>query len=341
MNDYSQAKAPRQIRRPPLQRMTRQFQIIWIVGMAAALAYSIYSTVAESGLAAYIMQLELRIAGAAAMKITLLVTLFVLLAPLVAITAIVAKIAPSQVWMGAESRNRSTLGPFERLNRPLQVQHISWKVVFVVTAVPLVVGAVVSPILHYLDQRDQQEKVYSIDLKWDVTPPPPGTRFVEVTGLMARSHALIFKRTLNGSDSYEVFAPITNYRWTPADPVRYIVRQESPVSDGQAQWPEVFRERGVAQISGKISHSLPAFVASEFRSKGLKLGPSYTVIDWQELPDHRVPYSGDATVAAVICLIIAGWALLMMVVVKFMLPMVIRKKQIAYSAGRNPSSLRG
>jgi hypothetical protein len=270
--------------------MTVRFQLIWILYALAALIYTVFGMVTHSGLNGYLMKLELDTFGAAEDHITALVVFFALFIPLAAITVIVEKLAPSLIWNYAPTANQKP-EPLDRLNRPLQ--HVSWKAVLVVTAIPLVIGAVLVPMFYFSDQQDQQEKVYAVDLTSGAEDLPKEAKFVELTGVMARSYAFTLKSTLNGSVSYELFAPITGKGWTPADPVRYFVRHE-------------------------------------FRSNGLKLSSSYAVIDWRELPNHQVPSDSDnALMAGVFSGGIAVIVFIVMAAVKFQLASVNRKKQKA------------
>src|SRR5260370_18432743 len=111
------------------------------------------------------MKLQMDISGEAGKRVTGILTLGVLVAPFLAICAVVAKFAPSLVWMiPSEAGLPKPSALDERMNRAFVPPRISWKVVFGVTAIPIVVAAGVFAVLSYSDQRDQQEKVYPMDL---------------------------------------------------------------------------------------------------------------------------------------------------------------------------------
>jgi hypothetical protein len=312
--------------------MTPLFQTIWAVYCLAALVYTLYSATTESGLDAYLLRLEMNIIGGAEEVLTALLAFGVLLAPLWAITRVVEKLAPSLVWASADTHDQFEAGLAKpglmgHLNRP--VQTVSWKVVLVVTAIPILVGAVLFPVMHYSEQRDRQEKVHSIDLTSGLADLPKGAKFVDLTGLVDHSYVLTFKRTFNSSVvSQELFAPVTGNGWTPADPVLYFVRDvsyEDP--QGKTHFPDAFRRKGAARFSGEISRSLPAYVESEFRSKGLKLGAAYSVIELKNLPDRQsTASSGEPELAAGFCLFVAVCMFVMMMLVRIMMPRM-RKKQ--------------
>jgi hypothetical protein len=319
--------------RTPWLDMTPRFQIIWAVCFIVAVAYTVYSLATGSGLFGYLMALEMNLIGMAEETITAMLTFGVLVAPLWAVTGIVAKIAPTQVWAAANrlpprSPGGSTL--LEKLNRP--VDRISWKAVLGATAIPLLTGVVVFAVMYNSDQRDQQERIYPIDIRSAAADPPKNAKFVELTGLVARSYTLTFKHSNDSTASeYELFVPITEAGWTSTDPVRYFARAsayEASLGQGDVRWPDAFRQSSAAQFSGRISQSLPAYVETKYRSRGLKFGPSYLVIELMDFPDHKVPSSNNALLAAGICLLIAVSAFAILTMVKFMLP-AIRKRQAA------------
>lgn len=318
-NPRSNGPGPRPTSSPgrlaQLFRMTPGFAVFAVVYCIAALIYALYSMGTESGLYDYVMKLEMEIAGIAEQTITGLVTFGLVLAPLFAIIRIAGNLAPSLVW--APGLPKPEL--MEHLNRP--AQRVSWRTILVVTAIPILAGTVLCPVMYYSEQRDQNEKIYPIDLTAGGVDPATDAKFVKVTGLIARQYALSFKRTFNTvTKSHEVFAPLTGSDWTDADPVRYFVRAESyEDSQGKVEWPDEFRHSGAGQFSGKIGRSLPAYVETEFLSKGLKIGPLYSVIELKNLPDpHASVYSSWAAITAGICLLVAVFEFLMMAMVRFM-----------------------
>ena len=325
--------------RAPWLDMTPRFQVIWAVYFIAALAYMAYGVATGSGLPAYLERLEMDIIGMAEDHITVVLTFGLLIAALWVLTRITGRLAPSLVWAPPGAPNQSEAGLptsslLGKLNRP--VQRVSWKAVFVITAIPLLIGAVISPVVYYSDQRNQHERIYPIDLTSGVADPPRNAKFVELTGLVARSYALSYKHSDSSTPSlYELFVPVTGEGWTPADPVRYFVTisaYEASLGKGDVEWPDAFRQGSAAHFSGKISRSLPSYVESRYRSKGLRLAPTYSVIEWDTFPDHKVSSSFDAKVAAGICLVGAGIAFFAAVMVKFLIAR-IRKKQAAFLAG--------
>jgi hypothetical protein len=317
----------------PWRRITPRFQAMLLVYSLAAGAYAIYVSITESGLAGYMMQLQMATLGEAMFKLTMLLTIVALIMPLLAIWAILEKLAPSLVWSYATGQEP---GPIERMNAPLQ--SLSWRAVFIGAAIPIMIGAVLFAVLDYRGWRDQREKVYAVDLTSNTgNNLSRNARFVELTGLMARSYALMFKNGQSGSISYELFAPITGTAWTAGDPVLYFVHYESPMeytgataaSADEVAWPDAFRHRGAARFSGRIGTSLPGFVERKFRSKGLSISPSYSVVEWQDLSNRRVPPSSSAIIAGGICFGVAVLTFAMMAFIKFNLAYRKRQRQKA------------
>lgn len=316
----------RQSSAPVPRGMTRQFRMVSAIYVIVALVYSGSSAVTESGLAGYVLKLEMDIIGIAEVFTTLPLTMFLLLLPFGAMMWIVEKLAPSRLWIYADAEADFHDPSFtERMNRPLT--NVSWKAVFMVTAIPVVVGAILYPSLYYSTQREQAEKVYPINLASGVADTPKNAKFVDLTGMVAHSYAVVFKTISTKreiDDVYELFAPITGAGWTPAEPVRYFVRYEpSERSGGKVVWPEAFRQRGAVTFSGKISRSLPSYVESKFRSKGLQVDPSYSVIEYRKgkASYDRAPLAGG------ICLMFAAFAFVVMLMVKFRVALTRKRLQ--------------
>lgn len=70
--------------------------------------------------------------------------------------------------------------------------------------------------------------------------------------------------------------PITEDRWTPAQPVRYMIHYEG------SSLPSELKTQGETRVSGKIGGRLPTLIADRFREKGLHIEPSYVVLNWVE-----------------------------------------------------------
>lgn len=308
---------------PGRVKLTPRAQIIFAIYYASAGAYAVYSAFTDSGLYAYLFQLELDTIGSAEKTVTFLLTLLVLMAPLWAIANVVGRLTPSLIWASAHLSGKSEVGLqqpglVERLNRP--VKNLSWTAVLVATTIPILVGAVLFPVIYYSGLRDGQEKVYPVDLTSGIGDLPKGAKFADVKGTMEQSYRLMFKSTFNTvTVSHELFAPITGGGWTPADPIRYFVRDKSYEVAGRTEWPEAFGKKGVTQFTGAISGPLPAYVEREYRAKGLKLAASYSVIEWNHLPDHDgLSPLEDAELASGVCLLAGVGMFLMMTMAKVM-----------------------
>ena len=148
-----------------------------------------------------------------------------------------------------------------------------------------------------------------------------------MTGAIARPYVLSYKKTEDQKVTHEVFAPLTG--GGGHGPIRYIVHNEAPETyDGQINWPDVFRYKGVAPFPGRIRRSLPAFVVSSLRAKGAILDPSYAVIDWKD--PRSLQYGAAADDPWFIPLAVGGLLSIMlfpmMLVVKFKLGRMNRRQ---------------
>ena len=312
--------------------------------ISGSLAYAVYSSFNESGLSAYLIQLQIQVfRGWEDVALTFFGTWFGVLLPFLLLPRLAkallrrgpasGPLPPAVALDPVSEAVRQTLSspgtdtqfraqsasdaneralaalrhrgepapqpiqpvePVEKFPNPVSkpVWPYPWKTAWAALFLPIALGAVLYPMVNSWNERDRRATIYAVDLTSGSSAFPEDARFVRVTGVLARSFALTFKKhfTSPGSrastyndDLYEIFAPLTGVGWTPADPVRYFVRHEVEAYP-RAQWPGAFRVRGAAQFPGKLSHSLPSFAEHHFRSQGLKLAPPYTVIEWKDLP---------------------------------------------------------
>jgi hypothetical protein len=302
-------------------------QIVILVSLAGLFAYCAYGTVTHSGIPAYLMALELSLTGWSEETLTMAVTFIVLCIPVTLAVVGILKLFPaSMVWIDQPAGGRVG-APQPDLMRQLSkpVTNISWKVVGWVAASPLAVLAVLYPVLYLIDQHDQSEKIYPVDLSQGPAAVPKDAKFVRLTGVMARRYAVTYKSGTNGSeDTIELFTPIVENGWKPGSPSRYFVRYQTHAYGGPPSWPDVFRQRGAAQFTGKIVRSMPVFAESKFRSEGLKLDSQYVLIDWKDLPGEHIPHSDNANDAAIICVGLSALLAFFAMVAKWSVAMKVK-----------------
>ena len=81
---------------------------------------------------------------------------------------------------------------------------------------------------------------------------------------------------------------------------------------------------GVTRISGRIGRGLPAYAESAFRSQGVKLDSTYTVIDWKDLQYLQRPFDTQEVIVP-----LAGGLLLSVVLFPVMVLLRFKVAQIA------------
>jgi hypothetical protein len=291
--------------------MTPRFQLVYVVVMAATMAYAIYGFATETGVAGYLIRKEAAFNGTVALKLTIVLTWLVFFLPFAAIFKIVEIVAPSLVLKDPNAQYKP--GIMERLHSLRHPYHVSWKAILVVCAIPIVVGVGIVPAYYYLAHWSE-DKVYPLDLNSRGAAPANNAKHVEVTGTIRQPYVLTYEQTRGG---YVHFSPITGDAWTPADPVRYFVRMET--QQRRAAWPEAFRRGDLAKFRGRIGRPLPDFVESRYRSMGLQFGSGYSVIEWNDAPVHNDWWSGDYATSAGIGMGLSAYLFLIMIAVKFSL----------------------
>jgi len=123
-------------------------------------------------------------------------------------------------------------------------------------------------------QRDQAAPVSKVDL--DVQPSAPALHqgLIELAGWRDQRDAIEYSYAVTGKlHDIEVslgFVPVVAKGWTPAAPIRYLVRYHGSLNG----WP-----RKKQTETGKLTRHLPYYVLWQLRARHLKIDPSYAVIE--------------------------------------------------------------
>jgi hypothetical protein len=261
----------------------------WMKGGAAvaiciaAIAYLIYSGVTETGLAGYVIQLQMALVGRASSDITWIVTI---LGPCLVLWAGIQLAYRLNLLKRPETKSAPAPRVIPAVPGPVPRSFL--KVAAIAAAIPLAICGIVVAAMSYAAWRDRSEPVYSLDLSSPGATLPRSARYVEVAGLLDLRHAAAFKKTEDQTVDREFYAPLVDPG--RSDPVRFVLyHSEREAATGEVQWPAVFRSRGIATFSGKVAGRVPVYVESKFRAAGVKLAPSYTVIEYRELVNHQPP----------------------------------------------------
>jgi len=295
--------------------------------LVTGFAYLVYGAIAESGLYAYIMSVEMETIGYGGQKSTFLVGMVVLLLPVLAVAIALEKFAidflePIQAGASGEQATARTA---RRRNTQF---FTSVKGALVICGVPL--AATLALLAVVRPQGSQELPVYTADLRNGESTVPQDARYVKVIAFLAHKYLTAYREGLHREESHtvNVYGPLTGAGWTLADPVRYFVHYSTYTSDQNAYdgLPDAFHEKGSARFSGELKTSLPLWVEREWKSKGLKIAEAYQVIDWRELPYDRVPApDGHGTVRAI------GEIGFAITVITFTIWIILRKKARATS----------
>lgn len=267
-----------------VRRLSPRFQVIYYIYFGVTFAYTLYSSALETGLAGYLLKIELELFGRAEVFGTGLLMTFGWLVIFLVIAKIAGKFFPSLVWHHSDS-TRITRRPGS----------ITWKMILSICAIPILLGAVAAPAVYVWEHQDDHKQIYTLDLASPSAAPPKDAKFVCVTGVVARTYAVGLRITIKDSVSHERYVPITENGWTSGNPVRNFIIFHVPGSqESQLQWPEEVRRRGITQICGRIGGTLSTYVEGEFRSKGLKIAAPYSVITLEDLTRTSGFFWGDA-----------------------------------------------
>lgn len=233
--------------------------------LAFAFIYPAYSTINQTGLGGYLIALELETFGVAYLKLTIILGFLILLAPFTAIAVAIEKLKPG---IGARQPRvaTSTGSPF----------YLSWKGILLMTAGALAITAAISGVFVYLGMRESRQAIQEVNLGDPSASLPGTTSFVKLSGVIAREYLTGYTERKSRT---HVYVPITEAGWTPDEPVRFLIHHEFSSS---GSLPSALRTNGPVQITGRIAGaSLPVLSQRNYRARGVRISPSYTVIDWE------------------------------------------------------------
>lgn len=325
---------------PPVGGQKPNWRVIRIVAsivlaFLGGFVYLIYGAETQTGLGGYLMAIEMNVFGSARPTDAVMMGMIL---PLLVLWAI-AWVAQKLFGKDGPAVPSANAGPAIAYVKTTPSAGLSWKAILIMGVLPLVAGAVIAPVLYWIDQHDQRQTVYAVDLTEPQSTLPKGAKFVEVKGLVARRYLTGYKERATQQADYDLqlFAPITAPGWTAADPVRLVLHRtalravsaRSSSTDIPEVLPDSFTQRGLVITPGKVSTALPVIIEQHFKAKGLTIAPSAVVVEWTELPNHQVPATNNYQVALIICGICSITIFLITASAKLMIGITGRRKRQA------------
>lgn len=290
-----------------------------IIYIAGAFVYMAYSEETQSGLVGYLMAREIEVRGSSTGGVAFGIGFLLLALPVFAVFAVLSRVAP-QLWQ-AGSGSAASYGA--------KTSPITWKRAFAISAIPLAVAAVAVPAVYMLEQTKLKETVYTINLEHANGAVPKNGSLVLLTGIVARPYAASYRYGNQTHSRDHAYAPLTASTWTPAEPVSFVVHESLSVDkwDQPYRSPYDFDQTGPVRIQGRLSRSLPVLIEREFQAKGVKLAPSYLVVDQSSFPNAEWAELAPA-MTAVAGVMASAFTLYLMALMKFR-----QKKRMARGAG--------
>jgi hypothetical protein len=253
--------------------------------------YTMYGSEEQNGLGGYIEAAEIVLFGFGTPAFVGVILMTVLSIPLFLIVWALEKIAPSLLFRTTQPSRAS-----------VRLYPTSWKGIFAVSAIPLILAAVMFPEAL----QDEMEKIHKVDLA-RAEAVPQGVKFVELNGVLAPQYAVQYKRYEGRSSHLWVYLyePVTAPGWKPGDPVRYFLQYSQRAESSGVELPIALHEKAPAKFSGKLGSPLPVYVAMQLKANGLKIDQPYSVVDWGKVPSHRDSLRAKIYVGIVLVLSLA------------------------------------
>jgi len=263
-----------------MRKHRRLIRIAASVYSALAFAYIIFSNETQTGICGYLVALQLKWSGQASEHITMMVAILLFALPLLAVFPALLDLRIPRV------DDKLIQLP---VTYPARLQ--SWKMVFAITSIPVILTAGAFAFLRISASRDQAATVYSLDLDAEPDTLATAAKFVEIKGTVRRR----FVFGIQDGNATDAYAPLTGSAWTVDKPIKYLLHHtmygENPVL------PVFFREREAAVLTGRIGGALPVSVRDQFTANGLKMDPGCRIVTRVELANGQIPASSHHWIA--------------------------------------------
>jgi hypothetical protein len=263
--------------------------IFWVY-LAIISAYLIYGYITGSGLYALVIDQQLKWFGKARTDIAFFVPFIVLLVPVLPLASYIRK----KEMLERLDDPRAAAAIAARVRGPVlgPEKGSYWIWIGVSALAPFLISAIAYVYLTAVDASDQKQPIYSMDLAASSDLPAGNPKFIEISGVLQQDSDYNLTEDSSGMKARNRYAPLTDAKWTPDQPVKYFLHLKSQGDQGisighmdkKTGRFDVMPPRGPynSTFGGQLSENgLPDYVKSAFERRGMKITDRYYVLDWK------------------------------------------------------------
>lgn len=228
-------------------------------------------------------KLQFDLFGAAYEKLTVILTLLILLIP----------IGIARYWLEKKNRLRKGGENGEPFNAAVWIKSLSASVLaalFAAALLPAIFGYGIYSYYYALNQKELQEEIYDIDLNQNPDVVIGDAHYVRLRGVLHEDLTYTFEKETSYSKNdtqAERYTPLTAESWDESVPVRFIYYSQGVVLSKLPSW---FGRQPKPVLGGEITEmALPVYVRSEYEKAGLKLTGDVRVVRSEYFTDGKIP----------------------------------------------------
>lgn len=289
-----------------------KFKIIHGIFVVLIIAYSFYSFFTGTGLSGWLIKLQFDLFGVAYDKLTVLLTIAVLLLPIEIISYLLGKRG-----LAVEKTNDP---PF---NAVVWIKSLSVPVlaaVFAAALLPAIGGYGIYSYYYAQNQERLKENIYDFDLNNGSAVKIENERFVRLRGILHEEMTYTVSqdsRAARGGTQNENYRPLTAENWSETKPIQFIYYSSGYLPPNVTS---KFKAPPKTVFEGEIIEmALPVYVRSEYEKMGLKFAEPIYIVRSDFFTDGKIPdrfYNSSANLFLYGGIIISFIAVLLLLIWK-------------------------
>ena len=261
---------------------SNKFKIIHGICVVLIITYSFYSFFTGTGLSGWLIKLQFDLFGVAYDKLTVFLTIAVLMIPL--------EIA--RYFLAKKGLNDTVAAEAPPFNGVVWIKSLSVPVlaaVFAAALFPAIGGYGIYSYYYAQNQERLKEKIFDIDLNSN-SVKIENERFVRLHGNLQEDLTYTVSkdsRDANGGTQNENYRPVTGENWNETKPIQFIYYSSGYLPPNVATR---FKTAPQTVFEGEIiDMTLPVYVRSEYEKMGLKFTEPVYIVHSDFFTDGKIP----------------------------------------------------
>lgn len=260
-----------------------KFRIFETIYFILVFAYGAYGLFTGTGLSGWMTKLQFDLFGVAYEKLTVILTMLLLLIPLG-----IARYCLEKTNLIAKATENGE--PFDTAVWIKSLSAPRFAALFAAALLPAILGYGIYSYYYALNQKELQEKIYDVDLNSKSNAITGKEIYVRLRGKLREDLTYTVEKETGYSKrdtQAERYTPLTAENWDESVPVRFVYYSQGVVLSKLPSW---FGREPEPVFDGKITDTaLPVYVRGEYEKVGLKLASDVRVVRSERFIDDQIP----------------------------------------------------